>query len=565
MANDHKEKNNVKNGIEKDMENAETLSAIAEEYKSGKSLRSVSADYDLPVAKTRKLLITAGVYHTEVSDRVNELWKEKVHKYANSRDMDEKQVRKIIIAEICEETGLKSQTVYSYLPYMSAAFQQGSGSDTAVRKRRQVERKKLADKVRTVEQDAKELTEYTSSLDEEGNALFTEFTDALWESILKFEGYTFETVSGEKFTYSVLSPKQIKISKKQKPITKASVDLAAYRILRAEKHGEPITAPKKLGVFGASYILPIVITILDYGKGEEDHMETDHMEENTLNGECQRCHIMKPVRTLEGYGYYCEGCYPVMKKYLDSAKAADLAMEQSGGSGGVLEFVVNDGSYSTTMEIHYIFTVAGCWWSASETAQISTEYVKSAAEKMAETQEDKVKFMKSLISEEAEEVGDVEMQHRVQMFQALSMPGSFETDFNDRGNDCERAGYHFEMWSEPDCSKAVELKQFKRKITEGIQMKGLHYQKISWMGMPRNSLCLNGKSATIGDKGEAVVDYDEGNGTVLVIDGWRITAQQFFNIISAQEGGVMKFKFVDSTERMEKKKDERKKEGELKI
>ena len=166
------------------MENAELLTTLAEEYQSGKSLRTISADYELPVAKTRKLLITAGVYHTDLSDHVNELWKEKEKKYSASRDLDEKQIRKIIIAEICEETGLKSQTVYSYLPYMNNAFQQGSNSDTAVRKRRQVARKKLADKVRTAELDVKELADFVSSLDDEGNTVFTEFTDTLWEGIL---------------------------------------------------------------------------------------------------------------------------------------------------------------------------------------------------------------------------------------------------------------------------------------------------------------------------------------------------------------------------------------------
>lgn len=528
------------------IENAELLTTLAEEYQSGKSLRAISADYELPVAKTRKLLITAGVYHTDVSDRVNELWKEKEKKYSSSRDLDEKQIRKIIIAEICEETGLKSQTVYSYLPYMNNAFQQGNDSDTAVRKRRQVARKKLADKVRTAELDVKELADFVSSLDNEGNTVFTEFTDTLWESILKFEGYTFETVSGEKFTYSVLSPKQIKISKKQKPISKSSVDLAALNMMKAEKKGEPITAPKKLGVFGASYILPIVTTILDYGEREEEQME-----EKTVSGECQRCHKMKPVCRLEKYGDYCEECYPVMKRYLDSGKAAVLATEQAGGSAGVLEFVVNDGRYSTTMEINYTFSVAGCWWSANEKAQVSTEYVKSAAEKMEQAKEDKVKFMKSLIPGEGEELKNGELERRAQMFQAFSMPGSFETDFNDRGNDCERVGYHFEMWSEPDDSKAVELKQFKRKITEGIQKKGLDYQEISWMGVASNCLCLNGKSASISDAGEAMVEYDENEGAVLVIDGWRITAEQFFRIISSQEGFVMKFQFVDSTEKVE--------------
>ena len=62
----------------------ELLSAISDAYLTGGigeaksststvSLRQVSNEFDITLMKTRKLLITAGEYHTEISDEVNEL------------------------------------------------------------------------------------------------------------------------------------------------------------------------------------------------------------------------------------------------------------------------------------------------------------------------------------------------------------------------------------------------------------------------------------------------------------------------------------------------------------
>ena len=62
----------------------ELLSAISDAYLTGGngkgetsppavSLRQVANEFDITLMKTRKLLITAGVYHTEISDEVNEL------------------------------------------------------------------------------------------------------------------------------------------------------------------------------------------------------------------------------------------------------------------------------------------------------------------------------------------------------------------------------------------------------------------------------------------------------------------------------------------------------------
>ena len=38
---------------------------------SGISLRQVSEEFGITLMKTRKILITAGVYHTEISEQIN--------------------------------------------------------------------------------------------------------------------------------------------------------------------------------------------------------------------------------------------------------------------------------------------------------------------------------------------------------------------------------------------------------------------------------------------------------------------------------------------------------------
>ena len=60
----------------------EFLSAISDAYLGGAagnkktsaaSLRQVADEFDITLMKVRKLLITAGVYHTEISDEFNAL------------------------------------------------------------------------------------------------------------------------------------------------------------------------------------------------------------------------------------------------------------------------------------------------------------------------------------------------------------------------------------------------------------------------------------------------------------------------------------------------------------
>ena len=79
----------------------------------------------------------------------------------------------------------------------------------------------------------------------------------LWNNIILHQGETFITSgrgnrSGVTFTYSIRGAEMF-VDRKEKSITRATV-LRAYH--RAIEFGV-VTGPKKLNVFGASYLLPI--------------------------------------------------------------------------------------------------------------------------------------------------------------------------------------------------------------------------------------------------------------------------------------------------------------------
>jgi len=79
----------------------------------------------------------------------------------------------------------------------------------------------------------------------------------LWNNILLHQGETFTTSgrgikSGVTFTYSIRGAEMF-VDRKEKSITRATV-LRAYH--RAIEFGV-VLGPKKLNVFGASYLLPI--------------------------------------------------------------------------------------------------------------------------------------------------------------------------------------------------------------------------------------------------------------------------------------------------------------------
>lgn len=79
----------------------------------------------------------------------------------------------------------------------------------------------------------------------------------LWNSILLHQGETFTTSgrcnrSGVAFTYSIRGAEMF-VDRKEKSITRATVIRAYHKAVELSV----VTGPKKLNVFGASYLLPI--------------------------------------------------------------------------------------------------------------------------------------------------------------------------------------------------------------------------------------------------------------------------------------------------------------------
>ena len=208
------------------------------------SLRSVAAELGTSVIRTRKLLITAGYFESPTASIVQKL---------SSAGKS--------IEEIGEELHLKASAVYAYFPYEVRPYNLDQTTANADRHRRYRATKNLKE----------ELEKNGSVFDEKVSLL-------LWRCIIIFQNYPFQTTGRNgkgsvEFTYTISTQgkpggrhyegesvsgfgNEIWVSiggvKKEKSISRSSVDLAFRRYLE-----NSITGPKQLGVFGASYLLPL--------------------------------------------------------------------------------------------------------------------------------------------------------------------------------------------------------------------------------------------------------------------------------------------------------------------
>lgn len=200
---------------------------------------------DLNPHKIRKLLITAGeqqnrpIYRSGTADKIL------VH-YRQGKSVD----------EIMAETNLSRASVLSYLPYTRMVYQTreirpvhgDGGAETDPDELCRI-RKEAVQKLK----------------DEPG-------TEHLWKAIAAFQEYPFETCKGLQFTYLVKKNRdgsaggELFVNRKEKSITRSSVELAykkAVELQQPDENGVPgkVTGPKKLGVFGASYLYPVFVRI----------------------------------------------------------------------------------------------------------------------------------------------------------------------------------------------------------------------------------------------------------------------------------------------------------------
>ena len=200
---------------------------IVEAYISGagdgaaNSLRQILEQFSITLMKARKILITAGVFHTELSNQGISLRE-------NGKS----------ISEIMQETGLSRSSVHSYLPYTKMIYNADELSLYAERCRLYRKRKQAIGKLHCCKDKSLELLE-----------------NHLWETLKLFSGYSFTTVKGLRFHYTV-NENEIVIDRKKKSITRSSVNIALKETMEMKGN---VNGPKKLKVFGASYLYPIFL------------------------------------------------------------------------------------------------------------------------------------------------------------------------------------------------------------------------------------------------------------------------------------------------------------------
>jgi hypothetical protein len=192
-----------------------------------RQLKYIAEEFSMTRLKVRKLLITAGVYETPISVEVNRLYRQGK-----------------TIAEIQEETGLKRASVHSYLPYTKAIYKLEDASVTAERIRKYRSRKQSVEALKEVMESGHQ----------------TAAEAALWYTLILFQEYPFSTAKGLRFSYSIKG-NEIFFTRKEKSVTRATVNLALKKAMELQENGIKITGPKKLGCFGASYLYPVFVRI----------------------------------------------------------------------------------------------------------------------------------------------------------------------------------------------------------------------------------------------------------------------------------------------------------------
>ena len=140
------------------------------------SLQTIANELDLNPIKVRKLLITAGVYKSEVADQVNRVLTK--HRASGLSHTE-------AIAATMRELHLSKASVTSYLPYEKGVYfpaetDSSNISVGAERIRRMRNRKKILEELRAEQSE-----------------------DALWAAVIAFQGYKFRTYSGLVFSYSL--------------------------------------------------------------------------------------------------------------------------------------------------------------------------------------------------------------------------------------------------------------------------------------------------------------------------------------------------------------------------
>ena len=211
---------NAEKNLKEQMESAVAL------YEEDCSLRSIADALTMNPIKVRKLLITAGVYESEVAEKVQATFQE----YRETQDY------KTSILSTANTLKLSKASVTSYLPYRKGVYfpstaEKGKISVGAERQRR----------YRAMKRWRADPTEKN-----------------FWGMVVSYAGVGFKTYSGLPFSYEIKKgrngeyTKELWIDRREK-----SKSLAWSSVLLALKNikGEVVDRPKALGdIRGVTYI-----------------------------------------------------------------------------------------------------------------------------------------------------------------------------------------------------------------------------------------------------------------------------------------------------------------------
>ena len=204
----------------------EQMDAAVALYDSEMSLQAISDELGVNPIKVRKQLITAGVYESEVAEKVKNTFEE----YRETKDY------KTAILSTANALQLSKASVTSYLPYKKGVYFPNTAEKEKISVGAERQRRYRA------------MKRWRTNPTEEN----------FWGVVLAYAGVGFKTYSGLPFTYEVRKgrngeyTKELWIDRREK-----SKSLAWSSIILALKNikGEVVDRPKALGdIRGVTYI-----------------------------------------------------------------------------------------------------------------------------------------------------------------------------------------------------------------------------------------------------------------------------------------------------------------------